>query len=445
MAAALTPKQLKLLSFAVRSTVGLLLLVAAIMIFDHMLRTRQGAAGNPNPQVARHVEAILARSVSVPKRYTGYGTARAMLAANIAAEVSANVMYKPEQIEEGAYVDQGDLIVKLDDTDFIQAQNRALANIEALAAELRSLQVEEERLSEQYRLAQQATALAQAELEKLREAGRAGGTTALEIDRTERELTRIQREEQALRQQLDLLPTRRSRLEAQQGAEQSQVALAEKNIDRTRITAPFPGYIQHVNVDVGEHVAPGTRVARLVDLSRIEIPLSVPVSAAEVVRAGDAALVQIDEPGTPPWQGEVIRIAPEADQETRTITVYVEVEQPALFEEGARLRPGQFVMGELRAEQNERAIVVPRRAVIEDRILIVDEEGKARSVQIEVSRHAEGSYPNIDPQEREWAVVRGGLAPGETVIISNLDELEPGMAVEPRLPGLDFARDGETP
>ncbi len=438
-------RQVRMLSYVVRSATGLLLLLAAVALFAYMRETRRGAAGNPDPQLARVVEAVLARPVAVPMRYRGYGTTRAMLAANIAAEVSANIVAKPDEIEAGNYVEAGDLLVRLDDSDFIQAQNRALANIEALAAELRALEVDQERLREQYRLAQEATALARSELEQLRRARQAGASSDIEIDRTQRELTRIEREEQSLQQQLELIPTRRSRLEAQQAAEQSQIALAERNIDRTMVTAPFAGYLQEVHVNVGEHVSPGTRIVRLVDLSRIEIPLSVPVSAAGVVQLGDAAVIEVDAPGAEAWRGEVIRIAPEANQETRSILMYVEVQQPPRLEEGAHLRPGRFVMGEIRAERNERAIVVPRRAVIADRVLIVDEEGRARSVAIEISRHAEGTYPEVDPRESEWAVVHAGLEPGETIIISNLDELEPGMSVEPRLPVPEVARDGVAP
>jgi RND family efflux transporter MFP subunit len=439
------PKQLRLLSFVVRGLVGLALLAGALMLFNYMKETRQKPAGNPDRQVARHAETITASSVSVPRRYTGYGTARAMLAADLAAEISANVMDKPAGVEEGQFLEAGAPIVTLDGSDFLQQQGRALANIEAFNAQLLSLDVDHERLGEQYRLSQEATRLAQSELSRLREARRSGGTTDIEIDRSERELTRIQREEQALQQSLDLIPTRRSRLQAQVAAEEAELALAAKNVSRASIVAPFAGYLQEVTVDVGEHVAPGTSIARLVDLSRIEVPLQVPVSAAGVVKVGDLASIKVGETDPTVWEGAVIRIAPEADQGTRSLTVYIEVEQPARLGEGAHLRPGQFVLGEVRAEQNERAIVVPRRAVVDDRVLVIDEAGLARSVAIVVARHFEGAYPQIDPEETEWAVIHGGLEEGDIVIISNLDELESGMAVQRSSQEAEVAGEEVTP
>ena len=417
-----------------RSIVGLAAIVAAIYLLNYLVTHRPRPESKPDVQLSRRVEAVAARKVPVRVTFEAFGTSRAMTAADIAAEVTAKVISKPDRIEEGAYVEQGELLFQLDDSDFIQVRNRSRETIAALEAQISGLDIELERLEEQLRLAEEATRLAMQELQRLKDALANGAAKDIEVDRTERDLTRIRREEDTLRQQVQLIPVRRRQLQAQVMGERAQLAIAEKNVSRTRITAPFAGYLQEVRVNAGDNVRAGDRVARLVDLSRIEIPILLPLSAADSVRVGDEVQLHEDSPANNSWQGHVSRISPEADNKTRTVAAYVEVAQSPREKAGEkRLRPGQFLAAKVITGRAEEAIVVPRRAVVDERILIADKTGRVHDFIVHSKRHIDGSFPEIDPRETEWAVLADDIAPGTRIIISNLEELEPGMQVETRL------------
>ena len=55
----------------------------------------------------------------------------------------------------------------------------------------------------------------------------------------------------------------------------------------------------------------------------------------------------------------------------------------------------------------------------------------ARPVDVRVEYHLEMPAPEIEPDERQWAVVESGLRPGDRVVVSNLDQLVGGMRIEP--------------
>jgi multidrug efflux pump subunit AcrA (membrane-fusion protein) len=79
----------------------------------------------------------------------------------------------------------------------------------------------------------------------------------------------------------------------------------------------------------------------------------------------------------------------------------------------------------------EPRVLVPRSAVQRDRVMVVNGDGRAEPRIVNVSYYFEGAFPDLHPIEREWAVISAGLGPGERVIISNLDDLDPGTPVRP--------------
>src|SRR5690606_9085501 len=123
------------------------------------------------------------------------------------------------------------------------------------------------------------------------------------------------------------------------------------------------------------------------------------------------------------------RMSPEADAASRTVTVYAVVEQDPFGDMSTLLLPGQFVRGALSSSEAEDAVLVPRVAVRDDRVMVVDAEGRASERRVRVEFFLRGERPGVAPDERDWAVVSEGLAEGERVVISNLDDLRPGAAV----------------
>jgi multidrug efflux pump subunit AcrA (membrane-fusion protein) len=453
---------LRRVAFVVRLAVGLLILLAALALAAALVSNRQRALPAPPEEVARQVRAVEAvpqPAESVVRRWEGFGTARAKVQADVAAEVPGRVVARPAGIDPGIAVQAGDVLVRIEESDFRERMQSAQHAAAVLTAQLEGLEVEGQLLREQIEQAREQARLIQWEIERMEQARAGAAATELELVRLRTQLSRQESERLRIQQQLDAIPTRRAALEAELAARRNDASVAERQLGRTTVVSPIDGVLQAIDANVGEMMQVGQRIARVVDLQRIEIPLRIPASAQGEVRIGDVATVRASSAGVGNglgrrWEARIVRLAPEADPQTRTTTVFLEVEQDVRYAAGAGsaefgagagnrgadwshlLMPGRFVSAEVaaRAGNGEMLVIVPRHAVADDRVWVAVEDAQGRTVaqprQVRVLYSIEGEFAQLEGDETQWAVIGAGVHPGERVIITNLDELVPGGRVE---------------
>lgn len=451
---------LKGLSRAVRAVVivGVLALALGMYWFLVFLRVE------PEPLVLDErplrVQAIRLEPVDAPRTWTGYGSARPLRSANVSAQVSARVVERPEGIEPGVGVRAGQVLLELEKADFERRVDALRAREAALSASIEALQVRRRRLSEQVEASQDELAVAERDLERVREAAERGAATEADIDLILTRTRAAQRVTAALLQELEALEPEGRRLDSELASVSADRRLAEQDLARTTIVSPIDGVLQEVSADAGELLSVGAPVARVVDLTRVEVPLRVPVSALDSglgsVRVGDTVTLRADGPTAATWTGRVQRIAPEASPATRSATVFVEVRQTPREDgdgvviaagEGALLRPGKFVMAEVVTGASSARLIVPRTAVDGDRVMLArlgapEANGNGDEPVLRATAHAvrvlhamDRAIPSLHPTATQWLVLdplfEGNPSAGEVVIVSNLDEILPGRRVEP--------------
>lgn len=394
---------------------------------------------DPEPEVISEVvlvQAFEARPIGIEREWSGYGTARAMDAATVAAEVAAVVRERPTATEPGLRVRAGEVLLRLETTDFDKRAEATRSRIEAVGAQLEQLGVERERLVKRIELAQDQVAIARRDYERSQEVLGGGAGTESQSDARLSALRVAERDLNVLEEQLDRIEPRRKQLEAEREALGSDLAVQEEDLRRATVRSPLDGTIQEVFVEAGERVGRGDPVVRVVDLSRIEVPVRLPASAAGTVAVGDRAILRADGTDERVWEGLVSRIAPESDPATRSITVFVEVEQGGDVVRG-RLLPGRFVTARVLSDDGRRRIVLPRRSIDSDRVLVVvpnGEEGGGGSVlssrEVRVLYYSDRKLTEIDDLETQWAVLESGVAPGERVVVGDLSNLHAGLSVD---------------
>lgn len=430
MANAASRRSPRPLAVIVRTAAGLLAVGLAVVVFRVLVLTRPEPTLRPVQEQRLTVNVVRAERVPLARTWTAYGSARAKRSSDLRAEVAGEVIERPERIDPGVAVEAGELIVAIDPEEFEARLERARSAIAALQAELEGLDVEQVSLEQTVELAAEASRLARWERDRVRAAQEREAATEAELVRLEAALTRVAREETDLRQRLALLAPRRQALQAQIMIERSNERLAQLDLRRARIAAPFAGELQVVEAQEGERLAVGEIVARLVDSSVIEIPVEAPLSALGQVRVGDRVGLAAEGPLDAAWQGVVARIAPEASTQSRTFTLFVET--AGVLPDGRPApSPGHFLRASIVSEAPEMRFVLPRAAVAEERVYVVDAASRVRLRTVVVERYVEARFPSIDPRETQWAVVSEGLEEGDLVVVSNLDEIEPGLLVDP--------------
>jgi membrane fusion protein (multidrug efflux system) len=219
------------------------------------------------------------------------------------------------------------------------------------------------------------------------------------------------------RKEREVLGPRRRRVEASRRANEAGIATARLNVERCTIKAPFAGTIDRLLVEAGDLAAGGTPLLTLIDPAHVEIPIQLPASARGRVRVGAPCRIESEGARDESWQGEVARIAPLAQQQTRTFAVYLDVDNTRQVRP---LLPGTFVRAVVDGPTHLGGLVIPRGAIRRGHVFIVEDDvARRRAIEIERFLH-------------DGALVRGQLTTGDRVILSHLDQLADGSLVRVR-------------
>ncbi len=417
-----------LVSVITQSVVSVVALGVAVGIFSLLRSSRPEPARIDDPPQPRRVEVMRAVAVPVRRQWQGFGTARAFDEVDIPAEITAVVVEIPPQIVEGAPIEKGAVVARLDDTDFLIQQNIASRRIDEYDARLAQLKLEGESWTKRVAIAAEEVQLAEDDYARVKQAMEREAARVREVDQSRQRLLAAVRIEVGAREQLDRIGPRRSQLEAMKSLQGSQLRLASKNVERCTIRSPLRGFIAAVDIERGESVAPGMRVARVVNLDRMEVPLRLPSSARAGVAIGDEVVLAAHNAASDPWLGDVRHIGPVDDQNTRTMTVYVQIDQDP--NDPRRLAPGRFVQGTVLSRHAEMRFIVPRRSLLGGRVLLV-RDGTVRSRAVNVDFHVQGDFEQLGVTAEQWAVLAGSLDNGSAVIVNASRSLSDGLRVEP--------------
>ncbi len=374
------------------------------------------------------VEIFQTVRADVPLNFTGYGTARADHHVSIAAEVNGQVVEVPDDINDGAFVTRGQLLLRIDDRDYQRQLDRASAQVANIHAQLNAIDIERDNVEKLVSIAAQEVDIARRELKRLSDLFEGANASSREYDLTNRTYQTARRVWQGLVSQFEQLAPRRQSLTATLAAREADVALAALNVERCRVTAPFEGQVERLVVDQGDRAQIGMELLRMMDGRHIEIPIELPASNRPFVEVNANCTLAVESMSGFSWTGNVARIAPAADALSRTFSVFVEVDNG---DQPTPLTPGFFVTALVEGPVLRNVLTVPRSAIVSDSVFVAQDKN-ARKRSIHVTRTV-GSL----------AVVEGELVDGDLVIVSNLDIIEDGHEIRLNVPG-DSANDDQS-
>ncbi|EYD74098.1 hypothetical protein Rumeso_04351 [Rubellimicrobium mesophilum DSM 19309] len=212
------------------------------------------------------------------------------------------------------------------------------------------------------------------------------------------------------------LQTNAEALRANLSAQEDQIAAAELSLNRATVRAPFDGVVASRSIDPGAVVAAGTPLLTIVDLRQMEMVGSTPVSAGAALAAGQEVELEVNGVDGRTFSGTVQRIAPVAEEGTRTLTVYVGVDNA-----DGTLLGGMFASGEIVTAEARDALALPRGAIREDggdHVLVVEDGALARR-DVTLGKEWPGGLVQVE-----------GLEAGARVVTADLPDLEAGEPVE---------------
>lgn len=329
------------------------------------------------------------------------GTVRARTESSLIPEVRGRVLRVSENFQEGAFFEEGDVLLEIDDRDY---------QAELIVAE---------------------AALAQAELAFMQEQAR--------YDQAQRDWERLNPGQVA--NELALREPQIKQARAAAASAKARMDTAKLNFERCKITAPFAGRVLSKKVDVGQFVTTGNELARIyaVDIAEVRLPLA----------ASQFALLQLPSTyrGSKPtleqgpkvtltsgiggqtfdWEGRVVRAEGSIDESSRQIFVVAQIDDPYGFSKEGRppLKVGTFVEAKIEGAVLENVFVFPRQVFRENSyVLVVDQDKKLTRRSVDV----------VWETDKE-IVASSGLSSGDMLCLTNVPYAVEGGTVVATLEG----------
>jgi membrane fusion protein, multidrug efflux system len=324
--------------------------------------------------------AVPVRGANVEQRdlretLTVTGTLRPKAEIKVIAEVAARLDRLAK--DEGAVVSKGELLAVLDDTDYNLTLQRAKA---ALA------------------VADANRAHAAAERDRANSLLKTGGIT----------------DKDHLSAQVNLQVSEASLAQAK-----VEVAIAEQNVTRTRIVAPFSGRLIDRLSDAGSYLASGTPIFTLVDDSVLEFRGAVPSSDYGKVKLNAPVTLTMDALPDVEVTGQVTRVVPMVQERNRSFELIARV--PG--RQG--LVAGLFARAAIYVREVKGALLVPPSAVVRD-----GANPDRADVFVVTNNKAERREISLGVEQPDAIQVIKGLSGGETVVIDPPVSLTSGATVQ---------------
>ncbi len=145
---------------------------------------------------------------------------------------------------------------------------------------------------------------------------------------------------------------------------QEEVKRLEDELAEHTITAPFSGYVTEKHTEVGQWLALGDPVVKMVNLDQVDVEVPVPESYFARVRQGMKARVTVAALAPRSWDKPVSALVPQADVRSRTFRVKVRLENERTADGAPLLGPGMFARITLPVGKLEQVMLVPKDAVV---------------------------------------------------------------------------------
>lgn len=388
------------------------------------------------------VRVIVAAERLVSPTVIGFGLASPARTYEAIAQVGGTVEYVNPELEKGAILPAGSVLLRLSTADYDLAIAQANANIRAVEAVLTELAVLKKNQASALAIENEARMLKVNDLARVEKLF-AGGTVSQNSLDGARTLLLAQRQKVlAIENTLALLPTQREVQLQQIAVYQAVLEIAKLNLSRTELTLPFAARVASVSVEAGQYLSVGKTSAVLDGIDAAEVVAQVPV--AELLMLLQSARSVAGSFASDPtsmtqklrdlalsaevqlllgddivrWPAVVDRISDIIDQKTGTVGVILRVSSAySSAEPGKRppLTKGMFVRVVLSAKP-VTGIVVPRSALRSGQLLIAGDDNRLTLVPVTPFLVQDGI-----------ALITGGLEQGQRVVVSDVSPVIPGL------------------
>ena len=396
---------------------GLLILLAGVGIAVLAFINRPIADVVADNRRLPAVTVVPAEEMAIALSLPSQGVVEPRKRTAVAAEVGGKIESVAEAFEAGGEFRKGDVLVKIDESDYVAAEAQAKRTVadasRAVADAQLALETEKARAEQ-----------ARRDWDRL---GRTGTPSDLTLRKPH-----LKSAEEAVKA-------------AEAGLEAAQASLekAERDRRRTTIVAPFDGRIEKIHTEEGAYLMPGSPVADLYTTAPYEVRLPLSID--------DWTLLERDEMGDPVGEvnltvnaglesrklpGKIVRTEGRVERESRSIYLVAEIGEGQEGTAGDPLiQPGLFVKAQVAGKTLDGVFKVPVQSFSNlNEVMVIESNGEIGGPGIfdeQSENRLRFKEVTVLRRSRDAVLVSGGLRDGWWLSTTELPDMISGLPVRP--------------
>ncbi len=408
------------MNFLLRSFLGLIILSITLgfLIFGSFvlieaLKKRSENSDNRRFQKER-VFAVnvdtLNKQIASPK-ILSYGEIYSKRMLEIRPLVSGRLDYVSEKFVEGGYVKSGDILFRLNQKDYLNELEIAEIDLEDTKAQLSEAISKLDFANLEFEVSESQLNLRKNALDRQTQLAESGLTTSSQLENIQ--LAYSSSKQQFLNKQNLVKSSKNAidKLKIQLKRRSISIDKAKRNLDETEIKAPFDGIIASVNILPGSVINKNEKLGTLLDPNSLEVMFNLSANEFSRVIDKDGKLLNLDiiaylklSNNDIPFSGKIERINPEIMNIGSGRKLFASIN----LGENKTLRPGDFVVLEIKEPAIKNITVLPSSAVtIDGKIFILEEDNRLKEIEVTILRR-QGNEVIISgaPTEKEYVMQR---------------------------------------
>ena len=408
------------MNFLLRSFLGLIILSITLgfLIFGSFvlieaLKKRSEKSDNRRFQKERvfavNVE-TLNKQIASPK-ILSYGEIYSKRMLEIRPLVSGRLDYVSEKFVEGGYVKSGDILFRLNQKDYLNELEIAEIDLEDTKAQLSEAISKLDYANLEFEVSESQLNLRKNALDRQTQLAESGLITSSQLENTQ--LAYSSTKQQFLNKQNLVKSSKNAidKLKIQLKRRSISIDKAKRNLDETEIKAPFDGIIASVNILPGSVINKNEKLGTLLDPNSLEVMFNLSANEFARVIDKDGKLLNLDitaylklSNNNIPFSGKIERINPEIMNIGSGRKLFASIN----LGENKTLRPGDFVVLEIKEPPLKNITVLPSSAVtIDGKIFILEEDNRLKEIEVTILRR-QGNEVIVSgaPTDKEYVMQR---------------------------------------
>ncbi|MBC6413675.1 MAG: efflux RND transporter periplasmic adaptor subunit [Chromatiales bacterium] len=363
-----------------------------------LMQTRPQAIASKEDKTLTSVETVVAEERSIIPNYTLTGRLQPIKTSDLEFEVEGQIIAR--YVEPGTYVRQGQVLLAIDKDDYYDAYIQAQARRDNVSAQLK---YDKELL----KLTMENVALQRREVARVESLSSKQHVSPSVVESEKKQLVNFRSEQVRLEYSI-------RKAEIDLVLNNSLLNNAQRDLQRTSLSAPFSGTVNEIMVEIGDYVSRSKKVATLVDLSLYDLILNVSNSEVSTLELNSTVPVTI---GNKNYQGTLVALQEDPDYETNTHKVKIRLS-------GNDLQAGATAQATLKGKRHERAISIPVTAV-----QYID--GQPFLFVVSDNNILENREVLLGMRLSDEIVVEQGITVGELVVARDIEKLNFNQEVIP--------------